>query len=298
MVNHCFSGDCGFCSGCSGDVGNKVVWYLQPGEFYKENTGKDPPTPAPAPKTARFLWGRMMYESIHYRIHLDSTWGRFARRLIRRKKSRLFTQLGGIYGQIRDSHIEFLKGCTEEGLVYGEKRCLKPESDEMDCIIRYGGIDINTIAGKVVIRGGGYFDIDALRKQMNLNNEDYEEYFDKFQTYLVEVNEKLKEYGTTMGADYRGKVPEFINIGDKKYKFWEDNRIMCDDPDCSLMGHCMINWDEENNYTGTNTPSENSYYYSNLIAKIPKYTHNQTHELCLTCALRHQTQFVSKDEVV
>tara|TARA_B000000437_G_C11687021_1_gene321402 strand:- start:2507 stop:2818 length:312 start_codon:yes stop_codon:yes gene_type:complete len=96
----------------------------------------------------------------------------------------------------------------------------------------------------------------------------------------------MEGYGVSLGEDYRGKVPEFINVGDKKYVFWDDDRIMCDDPECSLMGHCMIHWDENSNYTGSNPPEYNSYYYGSVIASIPKYTHNKKHELCLMCALK------------
>lgn len=293
MTGSCFSGDCGFCSGCSGDAGTKVVKYLSHNEFYKMNTGEDPPL-EPGPKNPRILWQKMMYYSDLYRNRVEfDTWGKFVKRLrirqkvLRQNKIMYAHDPPGIFWEIRKGHIEFLKGCTEEGVVYGEKRCLKPDTNDIESIIGgRGGVDINAIAGKVVIRGGGLFDIDARKKQMNLKNEDYEEYFDKFQTYLVEVNEKLKEYGVSLGGEYRGKVPEFINVGDKQYKFWDDDRIMCDEPECSLMGHCMVHWDENDNYTGKRPPSENSYYYGNIIAKVPKYTHNKKHELCLTCALK------------
>ena len=294
MTGSCFSGDCGFCSGCSGDAGTKVVEYLSHNEFYKMNTGEDPPKELEQ-KNPRVLWQKMMYYSGLYRHHVEfDTWGKFVRRLrIRQKiqqRSQIMYKPDGIFWEIRGSHIEFLKGCTEEGVVYGEKRCLKPGTNDIESIIGgRGGVDISEIAGKVVISGGGLFDIDARKKQMNLKNEDYEEYFDKFQTYLVEVNERLKEYGVSLGGDCRGKVPEFINVGDKQYKFWDDDRVMCDEPECSLMGHCMIHWDEGDNYTGTRAPSECSYYYGSIIATVPKYTHNKKHELCLTCALKAST---------
>tara|TARA_Y100000996_G_C22458613_1_gene617027 strand:+ start:96 stop:638 length:543 start_codon:yes stop_codon:yes gene_type:complete len=178
-----------------------------------------------------------------------------------------------------------LKGCTEEGVIYGEKRCLRPENSVIYSIVGRE-IDINTLGGKVVIKGGGLFDIDTLKKQMNLTNEDYEKYFVRFQTYLVEVNEKMKEYGTSLGKDFRGKVPEFIKVRGEKYTLWDDDRVMCDDPECSLMNHCMINWDETDNYTGSHPPPHDSYYYGPIIGSIPKYTKNKKHELCILCALK------------
>ena len=60
---------------------------------------------------------------------------------------------------------------------------------------------------------------------MNLKNEDYEEYFDKFQTYLVEVNERAQSMGRLWWRD-SWESAEFINVGDKQYKFWDDDRIM------------------------------------------------------------------------
>ena len=117
MSSSCFSGDCGFCSGCSGDVGPKVVGYLPPKEFYKMNTGEVPPL-APEPKDPRVLWQKMMYESVLYRIHVDGTWGRLVRRKAFRerliqKSSRMYAP-DGIFWEIYRSHIEFVKGCTEE----------------------------------------------------------------------------------------------------------------------------------------------------------------------------------------
>ena len=289
MSSSCFSGDCGFCSGCSGDVGPKVVGYLPPKEFYKMNTGEVPPL-APEPKDPRVLWQKMMYGSDLYRIHVDGTWGRLVRRKAFRerlikKSSRMYAP-DGIFWEIYRSHIEFVKGCTEEGVIYGKNRCLRPENRMLYSMINKGEVDINYLGGKVVCRGGGLFDLDALKKQMNLKNKDYEEYFGKFQNYLIEVNKTMNGYGVSLGKSFRGKVPEFIKIGDEKYTIWDDNRVMCDDPECSLMTHCMINWDIKDNYTGNHPPAYSSYYYGPIIGSIPKYTKNKEHELCLTCALK------------
>ena len=287
----CFSEECGFCSACSGDAGNKVVEYPLPKELYKMETGKEFTAP-PEPKNPRDLWQKIMDVSSHYLIRLEfDTWGKLFKRLVLRerimKKNKIMYRVpDGIFWSIYNSHIEFVKGCTEEGIIYGEKRCLRPENNMIYTMINKGEVDINSLGGKVVCKGGGLFDLDALKKQMNLKNKDYEEYFGKFQEYLVEVKETMNEYGVTLGKDFRGKVPEFIKVGDEKYTLWDDDRVMCDDPECSLMTHCMINWDEGNNYTGSSPPEYSSYYYGPIIASIPKYTKNKKHELCLTCALK------------
>ena len=289
----CFSNECGLCSSCSGDVGKKIVKYLQPREFYKMDTGKDPP---PLPRDREYetyhLYQLMMLTSEMYRKqlrHPAGRWEKLCRGLIRRKKNRDMYKPNGTFWSIYNSHVEFVKGCTEEGVIYGKNRCLRPENSVIYSMIRGGKVDINSLGGKVMCKGGGLFDLDILRKQMNLSNEDYEKYFDKFQTYIDEVNVKMKEYNTTLGENYRGKVPEFINIGDDKYTLWDDHRVMCDDPECALMTHCMINWDEDGNYTGTRPPAHGPnahYYYGPIIGSIPKYTKNKSHELCILCALR------------
>ena len=56
----CFSEECGFCSACSGDAGNKVVEYPLPKELYKMETGKEFTAP-PEPKNPRDLLQKMMY---------------------------------------------------------------------------------------------------------------------------------------------------------------------------------------------------------------------------------------------
>jgi len=289
MSSSCFSEECGLCSACSGDAGTKAVKYLSPPDFYRKDTGKEPPEPQ-EPENPRVLWQKMMYYSDLYRIHLNNTWGRFVRYLrIRQKSSNMYIGENSIFWEIHKSHVEFIKGCTEEGVIYGEKRCLRPENHMIYSIISRSDVDINKLGGKVVLSGGGLFDIDILKKQMNLTNEDYEKYFDRFKEYIDEVEEKMKEFGVELG-DYggrlRGKIPEFIDVGCEKYTFWDDDRVMCDDPECGLMTHCLINWDEEGNYTGSRPPHLSSYKFGPIIASIPKYTKNKKHELCILCAMK------------
>ena len=52
----------------------------------------------------------------------------------------------------------------------------------------------------------------------------------------------------------------------------------CDEPECCLMGHCMIHWDEGDNYTGTRPLQRTLTTTETLLQKVPKYTHNKKHE--------------------
>ena len=296
----CFSSECGVCSGCCGNAGVRKVDYIPPREVY---TGRCPPRPHPPPKDTWGLYKGMLLESSEYRrsmYSVYSNWSALARGMMRRMKSyNLYTD-GGVMEEIRESNIEFLKGCTEEGVIYGEKRCMKPHSYSINMAIHYGDVDINKVGGKVVCSGGGLFDLDVTKKQMNLGKEEYEKYFEKFNSYLLELEKKMKGYGVKLGEPCQGKVPQVILYGGEDYTFTSDSRAMCDDPECSLMTHCMINWDEgcpgqdvsdESNsvvlnYDGTSPPEHDSYHYGKLIGKIPKYTKNKKHELCLLCVLK------------
>ena len=278
----CFSGECGLCTGCSGEAGTKEVRYMTPQELCKDITGEDAP-PLEIVKDTRKLYLEMLRTSEEYRQSKPIlTWERFASHLTNMNK---FFKQGDIQLEIEKSHVEFLKGCTEEGKVYGEKRCLKPCPDHINDLFYMGYVDPKKVYGKVVCAGGGYYDLDAKRRQASLKNEDYEAYFDKFSDYLVKVNEDMKGYGAVLGAYNRlGDVPMKFNVHGEEYTFTDDYRVCCDNVECSLMAHCMMNWDTPpDNYTGEKKPRHNSFYYSELISKIPKYTKNMKHELCLLC---------------
>ena len=285
-MTFCFSEDCGLCTGCSGKAGTKEVDYITPPELYKENTGEDIPPPEIV-KDTRKLYLEMLRRSEEYRhtggcVSTFLTWERFASHLTNMNK---FFKQRDIHMEIEKSHVEFLKGCIEEDKVYGEKRCLKPYPDQINDLFYMGVVDPKKVFGKVLCPGGGYYDLDAKRRQVCLKNEDYEVYFDKFSDYLVKVNEEMKGYGTVLGAYNRlGDLPMSFNVHGEEYTFTDDDRVCCDNVECSLMTHCMMNWDSpQDNYTGEKKPRHNSFYYSAIISQIPKYTKNMKHELCLLC---------------
>lgn len=278
----CFSEDCGLCTKCSGKAGTKDADYMTPQELCKDITGEDAP-PLEVVKDTRKLYLDMLRTSEEY-LNSKSIrmWGKFARGL---SFSERFFRQGDIHIEIQQSHVEFLKGCTEENKVYGEKRCLKPCPDHINDLFYMGYVNPKKVYGKVLCAGGGYYDLDAKRRQACLKNEDYEIYFDKFSDYLVKVNGYMKGYGAVLGGYNRlGNLPMSFKVGDEEYTFTDDERVCCDNVECSLMAHCMMNWDTPpGNYTGEKKPRHNSFYYSEIISHVPKYTKNMKHELCLLC---------------
>lgn len=278
----CFSKDCGLCTACSGKAGTKDADYMTPQELCKDITGEDA-RPLEVVKDTRKLYLDMLRTSEEYRNSKSiRMWGEFARGL---SFSERFFRQGDIHIEIQQSHIDFLKGCTEENKVYGEKRCLKPCPDHINDIFYMGYVNPKKVYGKVLCAGGGYYDLDAKRRQACLKNEDYEVYFDMFSDYLVKVNEEMKGYGAVLGGyNRRGNLPMSFTVDNEEYTFTDDERVCCDNVECSLMSHCMMNWDTPpGNYTGEKKPRHNSFYYSEIIAQVPKYTKNMKHELCLLC---------------
>ena len=299
MYHTCFSSECGLCSGCRGDAGVRPVEYVTPNEVYTIETGRLPPRPPPLPVDTWGQYENMLKVSSEYRQRTRGVWMHwgFLSKALRRKNYHMgLCKEGGVMDQIRESNIEFLKGCKDASVVYGEKRSLKPETFMINLAIQYGDIDINQLGGKVVCSGGCLFDLNVMKKTMNLENKEYEEYFAKFKLYLVDVSKKMNGYGVELGRPCQGKVPQVIRYGCESYTYTSDSRAMCDEPECSLMTHCMTNWDERTVgkvksegmmcYTGNNPPEHDSYYYGELIGKIPKYTKNKKHELCLLCVLK------------
>ena len=110
----CFSGECGLCTGCSGEAGTKEGLYMTPQELCKDITGEDGPPPEVV-KDTRKLYLEMLRTSEEYRQSKPIlTWERFASHLTNMNK---FFKQGDIQLEIEKSHVEFLKGCTEEGKV-------------------------------------------------------------------------------------------------------------------------------------------------------------------------------------
>ena len=290
----CFSGDCGMCTICCG--GDEVVTHIITDRPFPE----DPGTPQPLPVDTWGLYQEMVATSNLYRWNVGIVcrkWDILTMKLIRRNHYFELYKDGGVMHQIRESHIEFLKGCTKESFIYGAKRSLKIPTYFIHMAIENGEVDINQLGGKVVCSGGGLFDLDTMKKSMNLGNEEYENYFDKFKLYLSELKNKMAEYDVELGQCCRGchDFPYEIRYGGEIYTFTDDTRAVCDDPECCLMTHCMLNWDGVNIgsdkqsfpcYTGKNPPEKDSYYYGHLVGQIPIYTRKKTHELCLLCILK------------
>lgn len=278
--NFCFSGDCGICSSCSPST--NVVVYPTPGEIYKVMTGKEFQEPPDEKKKDTWALYRKMleYSDEYLTLKPIRNWSRVLHilKIFQKLKHRDLIQ-----NDIIKSHVEFFKGCTEEGVVYGEKRCLKPTSATINDMIFMDEIDLNQVAGSVVLSGGGLFNLDIAKKQANLKNEDYEIYFEKFDTYLKELDEVLKSYGCSLENIDSKRLPSSFTVNGEKYTYSDDPRICCDDMECGTMLHCMFNWQRPNNYTGKKKPKHCQFYYSDIVSMIPMYTKEMKHELCILC---------------
>ena len=108
--------------------------------------------------------------------------------------------------------------------------------------------------------------------------KNYELYFDKFSDYLVKVNEEMKGYRAVLGAYNRlGDVPMKFNVHGEEYTFTDDYRVCCDNVECSLMAHCMMNWDTPpDNYTGEKKPRHN--FLSTTLNLYQRFQNTQKHE--------------------
>ena len=81
-----------------------------------------------------------------------------------------------------------------------------------------------------------------------------------------------------------GSIPKYVDTENGRYTLIEETGgQMCDDLECTMIGHCVIKNDEDSYNPGTEFfYSEMSEYYKTL----PIYTKNKNHELCALCLLK------------
>ena len=76
-----------------------------------------------------------------------------------------------------------------------------------------------------------------------------------------------------------GSIPKHYDLPLGRYTLIEDTGgQMCDDPECTMIGHCMIKQDEV-----ISKGLGRVDYYSDYYATLPIYTRDKDHELCALC---------------
>ena len=114
------------------------------------------------------------------------------------------------------------------------------------------------------------------------NDEDFEKYFDLFEVYEKKITETIKKNKYIPGISI-GTLPEKIQTKNGTYTIIKDIfGQMCDDPNCCLMGNCMVNIKR---YNGKNKPSYTQDYCEDFYSSIPVYTNEDKHELCYNCLM-------------
>lgn len=140
------------------------------------------------------------------------------------------------------------------------------------------------LEGSIRVQQGYLFRADHFNRMDNLSPEEFQGYVDKFPEFQEKMANLVNKYNYKY-PEQPGTIPKFVDTENGRYTLIEQRMgQMCDDPECTMIGHCVIE-DEERN--SVDAPyeflfNEMSEYYKTL----PIYTKNKNHELCALCLLK------------
>ena len=140
------------------------------------------------------------------------------------------------------------------------------------------------LEGGIRVQQGYLFRADHFNKMDNLSPEEFQGYVDKFPEFQEKMANLVNKYNYKYPGQ-PGSIPKFVDTENGRYTLIEKTGgQMCDDPECTMIGHCVIE-DEERN--SVDPPyeflfNEMSEYYKTL----PIYTKNKNHELCALCLIK------------
>ena len=140
------------------------------------------------------------------------------------------------------------------------------------------------LEGSIRVQQGYLFRADHFNRMDNLSPEEFQGYVDKFPEFQEKMANLVNKYNYKY-PEQPGTIPKFVDTENGRYTLIEQRLgQMCDDPECTMIGHCVIE-DEERN--SVDAPyeflfNEMSEYYKTL----PIYTKNKNHELCALCLLK------------
>ena len=147
-------------------------------------------------------------------------------------------------------------------------------------VMREMGIPLE---GGIRVQQGYLFRADHFNKMDNLSPEEFQGYVDKFPEFKQKMANLAKKYNYKY-PEKPGSIPKYVDTENGRYTLIEETGgQMCDDLECTMIGHCVIKNDEDSYNPGTEFfYSEMSEYYKTL----PIYTKNKNHELCALCLIK------------
>ena len=108
-----------------------------------------------------------------------------------------------------------------------------------------------------------------------LSPEEFQGYVDKFPEFQEKMANLVKKYNYKY-PEQPGTIPKFVDTENGRYTLIEETGgQMCDDLECTMIGHCVIKNDEDSYNPGTEFfYSEMSEYYKTLpiYTKMEEYT--------------------------
>lgn len=144
---------------------------------------------------------------------------------------------------------------------------VKPLQSELFAM-RYMGIPLE---GEIRLDNGYRFCADNFNNMDNLSTEEYNGYRAKFPEFKKKMDNLMKGYNYEY-PEKSGTIPKFYERKEGRYTLIEETGgQMCDDPECTMIGHCILEEGlDESDYYGT----------------LPIYTRNKDHELCAICVTK------------
>tara|TARA_Y100001935_G_scaffold245900_1_gene240000 strand:+ start:5611 stop:6333 length:723 start_codon:yes stop_codon:yes gene_type:complete len=140
------------------------------------------------------------------------------------------------------------------------------------------------LEGSIRVQQGYLFRADHFNRMDKLSSEEFQGYVDKFPEFQEKMANLVKKYNYYY-PEKPGTIPKFVDTENGRYTLIEKTGgQMCDDPECTMIGHCVIEDEERNSVDDPDGFLFNgmSEYYKTL----PIYTKNKNHELCALCLLK------------
>jgi len=140
------------------------------------------------------------------------------------------------------------------------------------------------LEGGIRVQQGYLFRADHFNRMDKLSPKEFQGYVDKFPEFQEKMANLVKKYNYKY-PEQPGTIPKFVDTEDGRYTLIEKTGgQMCDDPECTMIGHCMI---EDKERKSVDAPDEFLFNgISEYYKEVPIYTKNKNHELCALCLLK------------